>query len=83
MPAGGLFTGAEVVKTEQQAAVYGGTAGVAYDPCYHEACDTIDNVNETAFDQMSNAAAHAAFTFAMAEDDVRGAGAAALARAGG
>jgi Zn-dependent M28 family amino/carboxypeptidase len=32
IPAGGLFTGAEGVKTAEQAAVYGGTAGVAYDP---------------------------------------------------
>ena len=39
IPAGGLFTGAEGVKTAAQAAVYGGTAGVAYDPCYHQACD--------------------------------------------
>jgi len=55
-PAGGLFTGAEGVKTAAQATTYGGTAGVAYDHCYHQACDTIDNVNTTAFDQMSDAA---------------------------
>ncbi len=40
IPAGGLFTGAEGIKTEEQAAIYGGTAGIAYDPCYHQACDT-------------------------------------------
>jgi len=55
-PAGGLFTGAEGVKTAAQAATYGGAAGVAYDHCYHQACDTIDNVNTSAFDQMSDAA---------------------------
>jgi Zn-dependent M28 family amino/carboxypeptidase len=55
-PAGGLFTGAEGIKTAQQAVDYSGTAGVAYDHCYHQACDTIDNVNTTAFDQMSDAA---------------------------
>jgi hypothetical protein len=38
--AGGLFSGAEGVKTEEQAAVYGGAAGSWYDPCYHQACDT-------------------------------------------
>ncbi|MGH2821148.1 MAG: M20/M25/M40 family metallo-hydrolase, partial [Actinomycetota bacterium] len=37
IPAGGLFTGAEGIKTAEQEAVYGGTAGVAYDPCYHQA----------------------------------------------
>jgi len=56
-PAGGLFTGAEGVKTVEEAAVYGGVAGEAYDRCYHQACDTISNLNDTAFDQMSDAAA--------------------------
>ena len=36
IPAGGLFTGAEGIKTEEQVALYGGEAGIAYDPCYHE-----------------------------------------------
>lgn len=40
VPIGGLFTGAEEVKTPEQAAIYGGTAGVAYDPCCHTPCDT-------------------------------------------
>lgn len=62
IPAGGLFTGAEGVKTAQEAAVYGGTAGQSYDHCYHLACDTIDNINMTALDQMSDAAAHVALT---------------------
>ena len=43
IPAGGLFTGAEETKTPAQVAVYGGTAGEQYDPCYHQACDTFDN----------------------------------------
>ena len=55
-PAGGLFTGAEGIKSAAQAATYGGTAGVAYDHCYHQACDTINNLNQTGFDQMSDAA---------------------------
>jgi Predicted aminopeptidases len=62
IPAGGLFTGAEGIKTAEQAAVYGGTAGEAYDKCYHLACDTIDNVNMTGLDQMSDAAAHVILT---------------------
>jgi Zn-dependent M28 family amino/carboxypeptidase len=64
IPAGGLFTGAEGEKTAAQAAVYGGIAGVAYDPCYHQACDTILNLNDTAFDQMGDAAATALMTLA-------------------
>ena len=35
IPFGGLFTGAEGIKTPEQVAVYGGTAGQQYDPCYH------------------------------------------------
>jgi Zn-dependent M28 family amino/carboxypeptidase len=35
IPSGGLFTGAEVPKTAEQAAIWGGTAGEQFDPCYH------------------------------------------------
>jgi Zn-dependent M28 family amino/carboxypeptidase len=44
IPGGGIFAGAEVPKTPEQVAVFGGVAGEQYDPCYHEACDTIDTV---------------------------------------
>ncbi|MDP9444611.1 MAG: hypothetical protein M3P83_09800 [Actinomycetota bacterium] len=66
--AGGLFTGAEGVKTAAQENVYGGTAGIAYDPCYHEACDTFANV--TGFDQMLDAAAHAVLFFSQTKNAV-------------
>jgi Zn-dependent M28 family amino/carboxypeptidase len=39
IPAGGVFSGAEVEKTPEQEAIYGGDAGSWYDPCYHQACD--------------------------------------------
>jgi Zn-dependent M28 family amino/carboxypeptidase len=48
IPAGGLFTGAEGIKTAQEAEVYGGVAGVAYDPCYHQACDSLTPVADGA-----------------------------------
>lgn len=54
---GGLFTGAEVVKTEEQAAKFGGEAGIAFDPCYHSACDDITNVDELALEINGDAAA--------------------------
>ena len=41
VPAGGLFTGAEDPKTPAEAALYGGVAGAAYDPCYHQFCDNL------------------------------------------
>jgi Zn-dependent M28 family amino/carboxypeptidase len=70
VPAGGLFTGAEGVKTPEQEEVYGGVAGLAYDPCYHQACDTWFNLNHTALDQMSDAAAHAAWTLARSQTPI-------------
>jgi Zn-dependent M28 family amino/carboxypeptidase len=72
IPAGGLFTGAEDIKTAEQAAIYGGTAGVAYDPCYHQACDDIKNLSNTALDQMSEAVAHGTLTFAQTGSAVQG-----------
>jgi Zn-dependent M28 family amino/carboxypeptidase len=74
IPAGGLFTGAEGIKTAAQVADYGGTAGVAYDPCYHLACDTFANVSLTGLDQMSDAIAHATLVYAMTTSDVNGTG---------
>ena len=73
IPAGGLFTGAEGIKTEEQAAIYGGTAGDQYDPCYHLACDTINNNSDEALDQMADAVAHSVLSFAMTTSSVNGA----------
>ncbi len=67
-----MFTGAEDIKTAEQAAKWGGTAGVAFDPCYHQACDTFANVNDVALDEMSDAVAHALLTFAMTTSAVPG-----------
>jgi Zn-dependent M28 family amino/carboxypeptidase len=72
IPAGGLFTGAEGAKTAGQAAVYGGVAGEHYDPCYHQACDTFANLSDTAFDQMSDAAATVLVTYGMTKKTVTG-----------
>ena len=96
IPAGGLFTGAEGTKTEAQAETFGGVAGAAYDPCYHQACDSLDpefdadqaalyaeldeaydgaivgNINMNALGEMSDAAAHAVWTFAKTKSAVQG-----------
>ncbi|HEX2916346.1 MAG TPA: M28 family peptidase [Chloroflexia bacterium] len=63
IPAGGLFSGAEGIKTAGQAATYGGSANKPYDPCYHLACDTYDNNSNEGLDQMSDAVAHAVLYF--------------------
>lgn len=77
VPVGGIFSGSTGIKTEAQAAIYGGTAGEQYDPCYHLACDTFDNISLTALDEMSDAAAHTVLTFAMTTSSVQGTGRAA------
>jgi len=64
VPAGGLFTGAEVAKTAAQAAMWGGTAGVAFDPCYHQACDTLDNLSLEALGLNADAIAYVTFLYA-------------------
>lgn len=72
IPSGGLFTGAEGIKTAAEAAVWGGTAGLAYDPCYHQACDTYANVNLHALDVNSDAVAFATLNLAMSTEALNG-----------
>lgn len=56
IPAGGLFTGAEDIKTEEEAALYGGLAGEAYDPCYHQPCDNLtgEGQDEALYDALAD-----------------------------
>lgn len=57
IPAGGLFTGAEQLKSETQQIKVGGLTNAAFDPCYHQACDTIHNIDKEAL--INNAMASA------------------------
>ncbi|MEU8250740.1 M28 family metallopeptidase [Nonomuraea sp. NPDC048916] len=77
IPAGGLFTGAEVLKTAEEAAIFGGTAGIPLDPCYHSVCDDIGNISDKALDVNSDAIATLMATYAF---DTGTIGAAAPAR---
>ncbi|MBM7504422.1 M28 family metallopeptidase [Agromyces aurantiacus] len=72
IPAGGLFTGAEIVKTAEQASIWGGTAGASYDPCYHQACDTLANVNQRALDVNVDAIALAVLAYSYTTESVNG-----------
>ena len=45
---------------------------VAFDRCYHEACDTVANVDLVALDTNFDVAAHATLTFAMTSSAVPG-----------
>ena len=72
IPAGGLFTGAEVLKTAEQQAIWGGVAGESYDQCYHQACDTIDNINTEALDVNIDAIALAVLVYSYSTESVNG-----------
>ncbi|CAM4832875.1 unnamed protein product [Rotaria magnacalcarata] len=64
--AGGLFSGADGTKTLDERNYYdqmlgqgmGGIAGAIHDPCYHQACDSIQNINVFAYEKMVQAAAY-------------------------
>ncbi|MGW6284456.1 MULTISPECIES: M28 family metallopeptidase [unclassified Streptomyces] len=74
VPVGGLFTGAGYTKSAAQAQKWGGTAGQAFDRCYHSSCDTTSNINDTALDRNSDAAAHAVWTLSSAGEPPTGEG---------
>ena len=57
IPVGGLFTGADEAKSADAARLFGGSAGQAYDACYHKSCDTVANVDFGILEQMADAAA--------------------------
>jgi aminopeptidase S len=57
IPSTGLLAGDEQVKTADQAAKWGGTAGQVFDGCYHQACDTTANVDRVALDRFGDATA--------------------------
>ncbi|WP_197383511.1 M28 family metallopeptidase [Mycolicibacterium mengxianglii] len=48
IPSGGLFSGAEEDMTQEQADLWGGQAGVPFDPNYHKPGDNIDNIDQTS-----------------------------------
>lgn len=82
IPAGGIFTGAEVHKSQFQQTKWGGvvsdTLAGQFDPCYHLACDSYginghpDNINDHVLAETSDAVAHAVLTFAQTTSAVNG-----------
>ncbi|WP_043569433.1 M28 family metallopeptidase [Actinopolyspora erythraea] len=72
IPAGGLFTGAGGIKTEAQAAKWGGEAGAAYDPNYHEAADDLGNVDRTALIRNTRAMADVVTHYGETTEEVNG-----------
>jgi Zn-dependent M28 family amino/carboxypeptidase len=72
IPIGGATTGASQRKTEVQERLWGGQAGVAFDPNYHTPGDTIDNVDRRALSVMGPAVAYAVGTYAQSVEGVNG-----------
>ncbi|WP_444962651.1 M28 family peptidase [Nocardiopsis sp. M1B1] len=72
IPSGGLFSGADGVKTEEQVEWYGGTAGEQFDPYYHTADDTMENINWDSVAELSAAGAHGVEFFAESTLPVNG-----------
>jgi aminopeptidase S len=64
IPSGGAENGDRKRKTEAQAAAWGGQPGEAYDRCYHQACDRLDNVNRVVLDRYLHAIAGTVAHFA-------------------
>ena len=64
IPTAGTFSGAEDTKTSAQATKWGGTAGQAFDACYHRSCDTINNLNLTSLDRQIDAIGHMIWMYA-------------------
>lgn len=71
LPVGGLTAGTTSIKTPEQVALYGGSAGDPFDPCFALNCDTFDNVGLLGLDQLADAAAHAVATFAASTAPLR------------
>lgn len=63
IPSGGLSTGSNGLKSEAEAKLFGGTAGISYDPNYHSPADDLDNVALDALDIHSDAIADAVIRF--------------------
>ena len=70
IPVGGLYTGATGIKSAAQARLWGGDAGVAYDPCYHRAGDNLTNVDRHMLAVNSAAVTQVIEGYAAGTDDL-------------
>jgi aminopeptidase S len=71
IPVGGAENGDADEKTRRQAKAWGGQAGEVYDRCFHQACDTIDNVNREVLSHYLRALAGTVAYFATSTEQLR------------
>jgi peptidase M28-like protein/PA domain-containing protein len=72
IPIGGLTAGSSQRKTEVQARLWGGRAGIPFDPNYGTGRDTVDTVDRKALSVMGQAAAFAVGIYAQSVEGVNG-----------
>jgi Zn-dependent M28 family amino/carboxypeptidase len=64
IPSGGLFSGAENKKTQEQAKLWGGAADQPFDPNYHKSTDTLDHIDRTELGTNGGGVAYATGLYA-------------------
>ncbi len=72
IPSGGAENGDAAEKTDEQARAWGGRAGEKYDPCYHQACDNLGNVNRVVLNHYLHAIAGTLAYFATSSEKLSG-----------
>ena len=72
IPTGGPFAGIPALKTQAWVDKWGGTVGVALDPCNHAPCDNLGNLNRGILDKNADAVAFVTGTYATSTEDVNG-----------
>ncbi|GIG62456.1 peptidase M28 [Longispora fulva] len=70
VPTSGYATGANATKSPAEATKWGGTAGQAYDSCYHQSCDTTSNINATALNRSADGIAYTIWNLAVGTSTV-------------
>jgi N-acetylated-alpha-linked acidic dipeptidase len=73
IPVGGIDGGNLGIKTPAQQVLFGGQAGQMFDPCYHQPCDSLNNINQPQLAANAPALAWVVGRLASHDDDVRAA----------
>ena len=69
---GGLFSGANEIKTTEQANLFGGTPNAPEDACFHLPCDRLDGIDRTLLRDLARAAAWGVGALASGEVQLSG-----------
>lgn len=64
IPSGGLFSGAEVKKSDEEAKLWGGTANEPFDPNYHQKGDNLEHIDRTSLGIQGGGVAYAVALYA-------------------